>query len=218
VRVPSERLVEKRRGTFDDSGNFHDPSHLRILSFPKVAMKTPAAHFLSEAERFATAAHGSQLYDGHPYFIHLRNVVHCLNLYGVNSLEMLAAGWLHDILEDTNVQAGELITLFGPRVGELVYSVTNGPGKNRTERLAGAYQKIRFNRDATILKLADRIANVEYSIKQDSAGQPRFLKMYRREYPEFRKQLRTETTPLEPLESMWETLDGHMSEQGSWPW
>jgi len=171
---------------------------------------TPAAFFLSEAERFAVSAHGSQLYDGHPYFIHLRDVVHNLRTYHVNSLEMLAAGWLHDVLEDTNIALSELMMLFGSRVGELVYAVTNEPGKNRAERNAATYEKIRFNRDATILKLADRLANVKYSFEQERLGKKNLLKMYRKEYPEFRKQLHTQTMRVEPLISMWKELDDCM--------
>lgn len=63
----------------------------------------------------------------------------------------------------------------------LVEMVTNEPGANRKERHLRTYPKIRKSREAVIVKVADRIANTEYSIAQKT----RHLVMYQKEFSEF---------------------------------
>ena len=53
---------------------------------------------------------------------------------------------------------------FGHEVAELIYAVTSELGRNRAERNKKTYPKIQGNFYATALKLADRIANVEYGM------------------------------------------------------
>jgi (p)ppGpp synthase/HD superfamily hydrolase len=131
---------------------------------------------------FAVAAHGDQEYGDLPYVDHLQEVAITLCRFGVRGPIILAAAWLHDVLEDTSVTPADLAFSFGPEVTALVVAVTNEPGANRKERAIRTYPKIRrFGKDAVVLKLADRIANTEHSI----ARQTPQLKMYRREFPEF---------------------------------
>ena len=55
------------------------------------------------AEAFAVAAHGDQRYAGGPYRDHLAAVVRVLREYGYDG-PYEAAGWLHDVVEDTPVE------------------------------------------------------------------------------------------------------------------
>jgi len=113
----------------------------------------------TEAEAFAIAAHGDQLYDGEPYRVHLAAVVRVLNDFGyVGAYE--AAGWLHDVVEDTDVGLAEIVDRFGPDVARMVDAVT-GLGATRAERNARIYVGIAQEPEAAAVKLADRIANVE---------------------------------------------------------
>jgi hypothetical protein len=86
--------------------------------------------------------------------------------------------------------------------------VTNEPGHNRAARHAATYPKVRSEPDAIILKLADRISNVEASLatfRDDQDVQASsFFHMYRKEYPGFREALYTESPFTEP---MWARLD-----------
>ena len=90
------------------------------------------------------------------------------------------AAWLHDVIEDTKVLALTLQDNFGPDVTNLVWAVS-GFGVTRAERSAVAYEKIRVHPPAVILKLADRIANVENAAKT----RPDLLEMYRKEHHDF---------------------------------
>jgi (p)ppGpp synthase/HD superfamily hydrolase len=157
---------------------------------------------LPKAVAFAMKAHGAQRYGPLPYAFHLAAVEGVLRRFGFHSDEMISAAWLHDTLEDTATTAADLWWL-GPSLLGVVEAVTNEPGKNRKERAARTYPKIRASVAATALKLADRIANVEAGVLRADAGQG-LLEMYRREHISFGVALRYEDPALDP---MWAHLD-----------
>lgn len=74
---------------------------------------------------------------------------------------LLAAAWLHDVIEDTETTKDEVAALFGNEIATIVFCVTDGEGVSRSERKKEVYQKIIANQKAIQVKLADRIANVE---------------------------------------------------------
>ncbi|MBI0533902.1 HD domain-containing protein [Sphingomonas sp. TX0522] len=126
----------------------------------------------TNAEAFAIAAHGDQRYDGDPYRVHLAAVVRVLNDFGyVGAYE--AAGWLHDVVEDTGVSLAEIADRFGSDVARMVDAVT-GLGATRAERNARIYAGIAEEPEAAAVKLADRIANVE-AASTGSAHGARYL-------------------------------------------
>lgn len=133
-----------------------------------------------EALIFAQKAHGDQTYDGFNYAYHLIQVVNIAKELGYSE-EILVACALHDVLEDTKVTYTELKEKFGEEVAEIVYAVTDELGRNRRERKKKTYPKIRSNWKATVVKICDRIANIEYSKKSN----PSMLKMYREEHESF---------------------------------
>jgi (p)ppGpp synthase/HD superfamily hydrolase len=151
------------------------------------------------AKYYATIKHGDQKYGNLPYTHHLAAVEAVLRRFGVDALfaeEMLEAAWLHDVVEDSGTKIKEIEELFGHPVARLVAAVTNEPGKNRTEKAAYTYPKIReAGANAVRLKLADRIANVENGGK--------LVEMYRKEYDSFRRGLYT----AGQNEDMWKHLD-----------
>lgn len=136
----------------------------------------------AEAHAFAAERHHDQRYGDHPYTVHLAQVRAVLSDFEYNGALGLAA-WLHDVVEDTSTSVAEITDRFGAEVAALVWAVT-GVGHNRKERSASAYAKIRALPEAAILKLADRIANVEAS-----AQRPDKLQMYQQEAPAFAKAL-----------------------------
>lgn len=150
---------------------------------------------------FATLVHDEKRYGADPYSRHLQDVVDVLLRYNVTDKNVLAAGYLHDVLEDTWVNEKTLANLFGERVMELVDAVSDGEGKNRAEKKAAMYPKVRnVGIDALTVKLADRIANVTHSIAANNI--PMFL-MYKKENPHFTKELRV----LGQLDEMWAEVD-----------
>ncbi len=150
---------------------------------------------ISEIQEFALRAHGDQRYGDHPYRVHLEHVVEVLQRFGYAAADpldplllshrLVAAAWLHDVLEDTPTTYAELERVVGPEITALVDAVTKAPG-SRQDSLLASWAKICAHPDAVTLKLADRIANVEASRRSS----PRLLAMYQREWEGFHATLR----------------------------
>lgn len=135
------------------------------------------------AIRFAKTHHGTQRYGDHPYHVHLGHVEDVLREAGYSDDdELLVGAWLHDVLEDTSATYNDIKKTFGESIAELVYAVTDELGRNRKERKTRTYPKIKRNKKATILKIADRIANIRFARDTENL---RMKKMYLKEYVDF---------------------------------
>ena len=130
------------------------------------------------AREFAILAHGKQLYGELPYVTHLDDVATLLHIHQHRAV--VAAGYLHDILEDTSVTREELEQEFGAELTAIAAFCTDEDGSNRKERKKATYELMRRQIDAghdwipaaIATKVADRLANVEASV----ANSPRRLK------------------------------------------
>jgi guanosine-3',5'-bis(diphosphate) 3'-pyrophosphohydrolase len=147
--------------------------------------KTPQ-QILESARALAVASHGEQLYADEPYERHLEEVVRVLVSNGADPsipahLDVLCAAWLHDTLEDTDLDQAIIEAEFGAKVLEIVQAVTDQPGANRHERHRATYPRIAELEPAVCVKLADRIANIERSSRL--AG--RMLREYLAEHAYF---------------------------------
>ncbi len=80
------------------------------------------------------------------------------------SKEILIAGFLHDLLEDTDCKIEEIKEQFGERVAVLVTAFTFDRSiKDYKERWHNLISNIkRVGRDALIIKLVDQIKNLPY--------------------------------------------------------
>ena len=137
---------------------------------------------IRKARQLAAEAHEGQKYGSRPYIVHLFQVVKILNSFDEIDLDVLAAAWLHDSIEDTDITVNQIRSQIGDRVADLVDAVTDGTGKNRKEKKERPYRLIPLVPGAIRLKLADRLANV-LACKQDkNLG---LLHMYRREHRVF---------------------------------
>ena len=155
---------------------------------------------VKEAAYFAISAHGNQTYDGYPYYYHLEEVVDILREFGFTEDKYIISGYLHDAMEDTAVSYNDIKEKFGIEVAEIVYAVTDELGRNRKERKAKTYPKIKENKDAIIVKLGDRISNMRNSLLKGH----KMSEMYIKEYKEFRSALDTNDWTLDGL---WGELD-----------
>ena len=80
---------------------------------------------LNNAELFAKSKHAGKLKkSGITYSKHLEDVVSRLKSLGISDEEILCAGWLHDILEDTDTSFDELFEKFGRKIAVLTLSLT----------------------------------------------------------------------------------------------
>ena len=95
--------------------------------------------------------------------------------------EMIAAAYLHDVVEDTPVTIEAVFAAFGPVVGELVDWLTDvsrpEDGNRRVRKELDRQHLARATPEAKTIKLADLIDNT-LTIK---ARDPQFWKVYRRE-------------------------------------
>jgi len=122
---------------------------------------------VTKAYHFAKAAHEGQFRDsGEPFFLHPFEVASILAELELD-LDTIAAGLLHDVLEDTAVTPEQLRAEFGEHILALVDGVTKLeklPFKDRFEREAENLRKMIFAMAKDIrvilIKLADRLHNM----------------------------------------------------------
>lgn len=137
---------------------------------------------VGEAAAFALFAHKGQTrkYTGEPYIVHPAEVAGIVaDVNGTN--EMIAAAWLHDVVEDCGVCSGEIHSRFGHEVGRLVDQLTKvttlADGK-RTRRMRLECERWATSTpDAQTIKLADLISNTRSIVRDD----PKFAKVYLKE-------------------------------------
>lgn len=144
---------------------------------------------VDKARIFAIKTHGKQLYGLYPYALHLAWVEEILKRHGCGEDDLLAAAWLHDIMEDCGVSFECIAKRFGAQVAKLVSLVSDMEGRSRAERKRNTYTKLVECREprALALKLADRIANIEACREEGSNS---LLRMYQQEHPDFAEMYR----------------------------
>ena len=138
---------------------------------------------ISNKERamlIAEHAHRNQSYDIYPYMYHIKSVVAVAEHLGYSE-NIIIACYLHDTLEDTTISYNDIKKAFNYNVAEAVYCVSDGDGRTRKEKKKVSLQKIASNPEAILVKLCDRIANVEHS---KNYNQSKF-EMYKKENEDF---------------------------------
>jgi len=84
---------------------------------------------------------------------------------------VLAAAILHDTIEDTDTTEQELTTLFGQEITSIVKEVTDDKTLPKLERKAKQIEKApKMSRQACLIKLADKISNIEDVISNPVVG------------------------------------------------
>ena len=86
------------------------------------------------AKEYAIKHHEGQVHGPRPFWHHLRDVVGVLKEFQIDDPDLLAAAWLHDVVEDTSVTVEDVTAEFGPRIGALVDALTDGDGATRKKR------------------------------------------------------------------------------------
>ncbi|MEQ8467241.1 RelA/SpoT family protein [Coleofasciculus sp. E1-EBD-02] len=125
------------------------------------------AALVVRAFEFAYQLHSEQYRaSGEPYIAHPVAVAGLLRDLGGNST-MMAAGLLHDVVEDTDVTPDEIESIFGAEVRHLVEGVTKLSKFNfssKTERQAENFRRmfLAMAKDIRVIvvKLADRLHNM----------------------------------------------------------
>lgn len=121
---------------------------------------------IDKAFHFAKRAHeGQKRMSGEPYFLHVYETAKILAKQGLDA-NTIAAGLMHDVLEDTAVTAEEMEKEFGPEIVFLVKGVTKlGTLKyhgheRHVESLRKFFMAMANDLRVVIIKFADRLHNL----------------------------------------------------------
>lgn len=133
---------------------------------------------VSEAAGLAAQRHNGMARKGRgnePYINHLAEVANLLATAtdGADA-ELVAAGWLHDAIEDTDTAPEELAQRFSARVASLVVECTDDMSLPKAERrrrqVMDAPNK---SAGAKLIKIADKISNTGARIQTDPSAEER---------------------------------------------
>ena len=130
-----------------------------------ISEKTNSKKLAAEALKFAEKAHaGQERKTGGPYIAHPVAVANILEGYGADD-ETIAAGYLHDVVEDTPITLEEIRKKFGEEIAFLVDGVTKEENGYETFRKIKKYSS--KDKRVFFVKLADRIHNLETPIDSE---------------------------------------------------
>ena len=138
----------------------------------------PPLRLVSEAAELAAHRHNGMARKGRgsePYINHLAEVANLLSAAtdGADA-ELVAAGWLHDTIEDTETTREELAQKFSERVASLVVECTDDMSLPKAERrrlqVVNASHK---SPSARLIKIADKISNIGARILPDPSAEER---------------------------------------------
>jgi guanosine-3',5'-bis(diphosphate) 3'-pyrophosphohydrolase len=133
---------------------------------------------VSEAAELAARRHNGMARKGRgsePYINHLAEVANLLSAATEGAdAELVAAGWLHDTIEDTETTRDELSQKFSERVASLVVECTDDMSLPKAERrqlqVVNASHK---SPSARLIKIADKISNIGARILPDPSAEER---------------------------------------------
>ena len=139
---------------------------------------------VEKAYTFATAAHAAvgqkRKYDGADYIVHPIRVANLVKQYGGTDA-MIAAAYLHDVVEDTDVTMDVITSLFGSVVAKYVDDLTDvskpGDGNREARKTIDRQHTANATADSQFIKCADIIDNA-YDIADND---PSFWRGYKRE-------------------------------------
>ncbi len=138
----------------------------------------PPLRLVSEAAELAARRHNGMARKGRgnePYINHLAEVASLLSAATEGAdAELIAAGWLHDSIEDTETTRDELAQKFSERIASLVVECTDDMSLPKAERrrlqVVNASHK---SPSARLIKIADKISNIGARILPDPSAEER---------------------------------------------
>ena len=137
-----------------------------------------------EAKMFATAAHAAigqkRKYSGDDYIVHPQRVAAIVEKH-VGSDEMIAAAWLHDTVEDTDVTPDLITKMFGDNVADIVEGLTDvslpSDGNRAKRKSIDRMHSANASTESQFVKCADIIDN-SWDIAENDLS---FAKVYKSE-------------------------------------
>ena len=124
-----------------------------------------------------TAHTGQKRDNGADYATHPHAVAGILRGHAIADSAILAAAYLHDVLEDTAVGEDELLEQFGGEIVGLVNELTNigPPGRSFADKQVALLEHARrMSPPAKLVKLADRLHNLTEMVAWPDWKQKRY--------------------------------------------
>lgn len=137
---------------------------------------------IDRAANFALDAHADQKrkYTGKPYWVHCERVARLARNAGLGA-DAIAAAFLHDTVEDTDVTLDDINKEFGPRVTALVEMLTDisvpSDGNRKFRKDLDRDHTAKADWVGKSIKLCDLIDNTKSIVRND----PNFAVTYLRE-------------------------------------
>lgn len=127
------------------------------------------------AFKFAASKHRNQRRKdklASPYINHLIAVAETLWVVGgIREAATVAAGILHDVIEDTDTSPEELAREFGPNIASIVSQLTDDKALPKHERKRLQIEHAAgLSKSAQVVKIADKISNLDDIIHSPPAG------------------------------------------------
>ena len=137
---------------------------------------------VERARVFATAAHAAvgqvRKYTFEPYIVHPAEVAGIVDSVEGATFEMVAAAWLHDVVEDTGVTIETIRAEFGDEVADIVGWLTDvsrpEDGNRAVRKAIDRAHTADAPATAQTIKLADLISNTRSIMAHDE----KFAKTY----------------------------------------
>lgn len=131
---------------------------------------------------FATAGHAAinqrRKYTDEPYMVHPIAVANILKLYDITDPDVIAAAYMHDLVEDTPITNDLINSLFGDRIAGLVAEVTDvskpSDGNRKIRKALDCAHLAQASFNGKLIKLADLIDNTKSIV----SGDPHFARVY----------------------------------------
>lgn len=145
-------------------------------------MELGEMNVVHKAQVFAIAAHASvqqkRKYTGEPYIVHPAEVARIVAGVPGSTPDMVAAAWLHDVIEDTGCTFTDIHMNFGIDIATLVGWLTDvskpEDGNRAVRKAIDREHSAAAPAEAQTVKLADLISNSRSIVQHD----PAFAKTY----------------------------------------
>ena len=145
-------------------------------------MELGSMDIVHKAQVYAMAAHAAvqqrRKYTGEPYIVHPAEVASIVASVPGSTPDMVAAAWLHDVIEDTGCTFTDVHMAFGIDIATLVGWLTDvskpEDGNRATRKAMDREHTAQAPAEAQTIKLADLISNSKSIMQYD----PDFAKTY----------------------------------------
>lgn len=142
---------------------------------------TEATHIIDSARRLAIAEHAKHRHGDLPYSYHLTAVTGLVSCFTLDA-NVIAAAWLHDIVEDCpDIDLDVVEHMTNRRVRDIVDLLTDPEGPRALVKPI-SLARIASDEDAVLVKLADRYHNQASTL---IGRRVRFAKLYSNELNSF---------------------------------